>query len=199
MKFDGLSLTQVSTAAVSSWVCELSHVQKILFRALCYSAVFSGPCPECSRGLQVVWYIHPTEGHLFSALDSVGSPSLNLRTAKRTFSIKDWLKGAPFYRYKCKYLGDSLILCPLSKIIIVGSPLWPMISLGICSWPGLQYQAWISSCGVGLKSNQKAIDYPQILMTLFCQWAYLVRPVDFCSSQWSQLGQILITSPEQLS
>lgn len=184
MKFDGLSLTQVSTAAVSSWVCELSHIQKILFPALCYSAVFSGPRPECSRGLQVVWSVRPTGGPLFSALESVGSPSLNLHSAKRTFSIKDWLKDAPFYRYKCKYLGDSLILCPLSKIIIVDSPLWPMISLGICSWPGIQYQTWISSCGVGLKSSQKAIDiHNQLLMTLFCQWAYLVRPVDFCSSQ----------------
>lgn len=177
-KFDGLSLTQVSTAAVNSWVCELSHVEKTLFPALCYCAgLLRTQSREFPRGLQVVWYIRPTEGHLFSAFESVGSPCLNLCTAKRTFSIKDWLKAAPFYRYKCKYLGESLILCPLSKIIIVGSPLWPMISLGICSWPGLQYQAWISSCGVGLKSNQKAFDYPQIFMTLFCQWAYLV-------SQW---------------
>lgn len=93
------------------------------------------PVQSIPRHLQVVWYKRPTEGHLFSALESVGS------TAKRTFSIKDWLKAASFYKYKCKYLGDSLILCPLSKIIRVGSPLWPVISLGICSWPGLQYQA----------------------------------------------------------
>lgn len=44
-------------------------------------------------------------------------------------------------------------------------------------WPDLQYQASVSSCGVGLKSKQKFISLSRSLYAALHSWEYLGRPV----------------------
>lgn len=76
------------------------------------------------------------------------------------------LEDALIYGYKYKDLGDSLILYPFSRIIVLGSLVLST------RW----YQAWVLSCGTGFKFDQKVVGYIRI-MPLFHQWAYLARPI----------------------
>lgn len=46
-------------------------------------------------------------------------------------------------------------------MIVIGSPLWSMTSPVMESWLVLQYQIWVSSYWVGLKSNITALGHPQ--------------------------------------
>lgn len=64
---------------------------------------------------------------------------------------------------------NILILCPFSKIKVIGSPLGPMSSPATCSW--------ISSCRVVLKSNQKAIGYPRNIHTIAASMCISSRTV----------------------
>jgi len=62
-------------------------------------------------------------------------------------------------------LEDRLILCLFSWAIVC-SPLGHVNSIGLGSWPYLQYQARISYCGGDLKSNQETVSYPHTIHTI---------------------------------
>ena len=52
------------------------------------------------------------------------------------------------------------MLCPFSRLIATGSPLEPMSTPTLGSWPDLQDWACVSFGRAGLKSNQKAGTHP---------------------------------------
>lgn len=70
------------------------------------------------------------------------------------------LRATPIYQERDADLEGNLILCPFSKMIVVGSFLEPVSTPTMGSWSGLQCQACIFSCGAALKFNQKAAGYP---------------------------------------
>lgn len=84
-------------------------------------------------------------------------PVLSLRVNSYTKVLllcKD-LRAALMHGYRDKNLEDSLILCPLRKVTVLGSPSGPLSSLVMGSWSGLKYQVHVSFCGVGLKFIQQ--------------------------------------------
>jgi hypothetical protein len=61
---------------------------------------------------------------------------------------------------KDKRERGGLIVCPVSRIIVVDPPLGPISSPTMGYWPDLQYKACVSSCRVSLMSSQNAFGYP---------------------------------------
>ena len=59
--------------------------------------------------------------------------------------------------------------------IKLNSPLGPIACPAMGSWPSSQYKLSVLSCGISLKSNHKAVDYPQntcaniVAMGIACQ------------------------------
>ena len=66
---------------------------------------------------------------------------------------------------KDKRERGGLIVCPVSRIIVVDPPSGPISSPTMGSWPDLQYKACVSSCRVSLKSSQNAFGYPCNIQT----------------------------------
>ena len=89
--------------------------------------------------------------------------------------------------YTHSYRGRHVFRRPLisslfTKIIVVGFLIGSMTSLG--SWLSLHYWAWVSSCGVGLKSDQTAHYYP-------CNIHAPISPIATSSLQDSHLRKIV--------
>lgn len=70
--------------------------------------------------------------------------------------------------YKHKNLGDGLMIDLFSKAIGLSPPPGSMISSAMGLWQGLQYQAWITSHGTGLKCKQKVIGNPHNYCLVGC-------------------------------
>lgn len=64
------------------------------------------------------------------------------------------LREVLIYGHKDKSIRGDLILCPLNRIIVVGSPLWSLTSLSTGSWPNndIDFILWKRN-----KSNQKVV------------------------------------------
>lgn len=80
--------------------------------------------------------------------------------------------------------------CLFCKMTVESSPLGPVSSLTMDSWPDLQCQAYVPSCGTELVSNHNVVGYPHIIITsmgIFCNVG------DCCSSKGSFLGKTLMT------
>lgn len=88
---------------------------------------------------------------------------------------------------------------PISKIIVVDSPLASVSSPAMCLWLDLQYQC-ASSCGSGLNSDQKAIGYPApiALLPLLHPWTYLARSVFIAVHRAHGQIKLLLTTPSSL-
>lgn len=69
------------------------------------------------------------------------------------------LRPALISEWKEMNVEGSLILCQVSRIVVSYSTLRLMRFLIMGSWPGVQYKAWVSFCGAGLKSIQKVAGY----------------------------------------
>ena len=57
-----------------------------------------------------------------------------------------------------KSVGVTLILCPLSSEILLGSTLKPVICVSLVSWTQNSVR-WVSSFQVSVKSQNKVVDY----------------------------------------
>lgn len=60
------------------------------------------------------------------------------------------------YVYRHKHLEVNFLAWTFSKITIAGSPLVPVSFMFVGFGSDFPYQTWTSSCGVGLKVDQKA-------------------------------------------
>lgn len=105
-------------------------------------------------------------------------------------SIKDlpWdLRVSVIYGHKNINLDGSLILWPISKIIVIGSVLGPVSSPTVCSWPDMQYQKHVSSCEVGHKSKQNVLGCPPNICATNAHKGISCYAREHCSSQGSLL------------
>lgn len=138
-----------STAIGSSWVQQPCHLQKIIYHRvfLCLPilTIFLPPLLQCFLSLvgkecdidvsfrsfyyTITYFLHLDQ--------SLGSVLTFIHCKKEASLISDSFTNG----YKKKYLGGSLIVCPLSKIIAVGLSLRLTTKPDTSSWPGLQYQA----------------------------------------------------------
>lgn len=87
-------------------------------------------------------------------------------------------------------LVSRLISSLLNKIIVVGSHIRPMSSPDADSWPDLQNQAWVSTCGVDLQYNQKVLVYPPNIHATMASMGISCHICHYCGSQSLQLGKI---------
>lgn len=99
---------------------------------------------------------HSVDFYLLFALWQVLCLGVTLHPCKK--KVLRWgSRDALSYRYDDKSLRIILILFPLSRTIVAGSPLGPEIHQALIMVPGVG----LVFCGVGLKSKQKVIDYSQ--------------------------------------
>lgn len=144
----GAGHVKAAIAAVRSWVQPPCHDQKTLFLSALCSAVF----PR-SWGRGVLHMSHLESSNL-QGLSSALWPVVSLYLSHYPLHkiLLWWPKGILIFENRDVYLEGSLILC---TDLYLGLKL---PSFGFLTW--LQYQSWDSSCGVGLKSHQKAVGYP---------------------------------------
>lgn len=103
----------------------------------------------------------------------------SLRRPERYINL--WTQKYPF--------ETNLLLYSLSKITAAGSCLGPVSFPNMGSWPDLQYQESVSSCGADFKSNQNTADYPYKTLISLYGHVYILSAGHFCRSQGSLLGE----------
>lgn len=83
------------------------------------------------------------------------------------------LRTATVYEKKHEYSHGSLIICPFRNISMVAVSTGSLISLGLDSWPDLQYQEYSPSCGASLWSCDKEVVYKPIQHSChsFTRWS----------------------------
>lgn len=75
--------------------------------------------------------------------------------------------------------------------IVAGSPMRPVSSPAMSSWPDLQYEACVSSCAAGLKSKRKAVGCTYNLCAAIAPMGISWCTDGYCSSRSSQLGKLI--------
>lgn len=98
------------------------------------------------------------------------------------------LRDALTYRWN-KSLRVNLILCPFSKVILVGSSIGPIDCLVTGSLPQKWCQIWASIYEVGLKFNHRVISYSHDICATIISLGISGQAGHYCSSQSSQLGK----------
>lgn len=112
-----------------------------------------------------------------------------LTTIYSTKKLLRWgLKVTPIYEYKDTNLGSSLKLCPLNRIISWGlwdNLLWVLEQI-------YSNQAWVSSCEIDLKSNQKVVGYLYNIHATIVPYQSLLY---FAGSQLDKIAYDIPPSP----
>lgn len=149
------------------------------------------PSPDRQYDIDVPFKTQALPNPLFSALWLFLSICIYHCPVGQWGAASIWwgLGAALIYRYKDKHLQGSLILCPLSKIIVVGS--LPITLWGTCYWAGLQYQAWALPYGTDLKSHHNAVGYSHIICAIIVPMDIFFQAGHYCSFQDSHMGNTI--------
>lgn len=86
------------------------------------------------------------------------------------------LREALIYGYNNKSLRVNLILCPFSKIIVLG-PSGPLLHLAIDSWPNNGTKNGSHLVEKDLNPCRKWLFIPMMFLLLLHEWGCLVRSV----------------------
>lgn len=131
---DQVGLLSVATTGAQGACVQWSyHVRKILFlsgspelRLLHYFKLFFKDSPRALVAKRVAWVSHlwlnpPLKTDSLCTLTSV-EVFANLHPLYRCFSDESCLTAVLIYSCRDKYLEDSLVLCQVSKIIVLCAP-----------------------------------------------------------------------------
>lgn len=158
-------LVYTATVIVSWWMQWLFHVKKISFH--CSSSHSLAVTVFVPLYLQCHW--DPGEGLWYRVDHSIVTPfSYFLRCSSLHYlftSMEILVRATLIYRHRKECLDGSLIICPFVKITILEFPLRHM------AFPAMNSE-WVSSCWVGLQSNQSFRPnhdfHANVWMNVFC-------------------------------
>lgn len=80
-------------------------------------------------------------------------------------------------------LERTLTKCPFIKVLVVISPLVPLTPTAISFQPGLQYQAYITSCGVVVTYNYNVVCCSQNIHVIIASVGIFCMAVQNYSTQ----------------